>query len=612
MDRVTATPREVDELASPLEPTALSAAWRYRWLVLFVVIVFAAAGVLLALARPPEFIATASLVVQDPRLAGFTEEIRQDPERYVANQVAILTSAAVAQRAAELATEQLPTAGLTARDFLDNTEIGAQQESDLIVIRFFAADNPTTAQVGANALALAYQDVRRQEALSSAAAALERVDLSLERIDEELPQLAGRIEDVRGASETRQQLDQQFEEAMARLVELQAQRQELSPAEEGELAAIRAALSDLEQQFQTLETVTGLEEQRNPDLRALLEEQSSAIERRAELRARRDQIVVDAELVGGGVALFSPAQSSTASRGAALRTAAVAVVFGLLAGLALAYFLALRRRVFADRVEPELLLGAPLLAEIPNFREEGVASPVPVRVAPASASAEAFRFAAASLEIRMNRAKAKILVLVSGVLGEGKSTVLANTAMAAARQGSRVLAVDADFGNQNLTELLLGTTVADVGLTEAVADQVPLGRALQRVPVTEGASLSLLSRGRQPVVAPEFFRSEATARLFEMLRDEFDLVLVDTPPLLQVAYASTLVGYAEAVAVVVEHGSPVSHLEEVIDRLWFIGTPVAGYIYNRAPLRPRMTRTEGSLADVLGVGVRPERQQVRR
>ena len=50
------------------------------------------------------------------------------------------------------------------------------------------------------------------------------------------------------------------------------------------------------------------------------------------------------------------------------------------------------------------------------------------------------------------------------------------------------------------------------------------------------------------------------------------------------------------------HGGAVSELEEVVDRLAFIGTRPIGYIYNRAPLRSDQTEIEGSLKDILGGG----------
>ncbi len=65
--------------------------------------------------------------------------------------------------------------------------------------------------------------------------------------------------------------------------------------------------------------------------------------------------------------------------------------------------------------------------------------------------------------------------------------------------------------------------------------------------------LSLLSRGRQPVVAADLLRSPKVKQLFDTVRDEFDLVLVDAPPLLQVAYASTLAAYVDGALVIVGH-----------------------------------------------------------
>ena len=98
------------------------------------------------------------------------------------------------------------------------------------------------------------------------------------------------------------------------------------------------------------------------------------------------------------------------------------------------------------------------------------------------------------------------------------------------------------------------------------------------------------------------FRSAATRVFFEGIRDEFDLVFIDTPPLLHVAYTSIISRYADGALIVVNHGGAVSELEEVADRLEFIGTKPIGYVYNRSPLRSDQTEIEGSLKDILGAG----------
>ena len=239
---------------------------------------------------------------------------------------------------------------------------------------------------------------------------------------------------------------------------------------------------------------------------------------------------------------------------------------------------------------------------MPDFTLEGIKSSLPVTQAPTSASAEAFRFAAAAVDIRASAAGAKSLMMVSATLASGKTTAAANTAIAAAREGLRVLVIDADFGNQELTSLFLGEEQPDAGITEVVAGIVPLDQAVRQIVVTDDRSLFLLWRGRQPVEAANFFRTEDTQRFFAEVKDQFDLVIIDGPPLLQVAYASTLVRYVDAVVAIVAHNSRVGEMEEFADRLHFIETPAIGYIYTKAPLRAEMTASEGSMKDILGLG----------
>ena len=319
-------------------------------------------------------------------------------------------------------------------------------------------------------------------------------------------------------------------------------------------------------------------------------------------------MLIATESNGIGLTIFSqalpPDEPSTVGTA---RVLAASLILGLGLAAALAYFLASRRRAFGSRLLPELVLNAPLLAEVPNFALEGIKSPLPVTSAPTSASAEAFRFAAAAVDIRAAAAGARSLMMVSATLGSGKTTTAANTAIAAAREGLNVLIIDADFGNQEVTRLLLGDLQPEFGITEVVAGTVRRSSTrCQEVVVTENRSLHVLWRGRQPVEASTFFRSDEAQQFFQDVRDQFDLVLIDGPPLLQVAYASTLVRYVDGVAVIVPHNSRVGELEEVADRLHFIETPAIGYIYTKAPLRAEMTASDGSMKDILGLGFESE------
>jgi Mrp family chromosome partitioning ATPase len=103
-------------------------------------------------------------------------------------------------------------------------------------------------------------------------------------------------------------------------------------------------------------------------------------------------------------------------------------------------------------------------------------------------------------------------------------------------------------------------------------------------------------------VAANVVLAPAARGVFSQLKQEHGLVFVDAPPLLQVAYSSALAGYVDGLVVIVAHGTPVKELEDLANRLKLIGTPILGYLYNRSPLRPEMTATEGSMMDILGVG----------
>ena len=598
---------------SPFEPSVLSAAWRYRWLVLGIIAVLTALAVAYAVNTPEQWVTTASLVVEDPQAGQvFDQGGLQRPERYVEDQVAVIESPLIAARAAEIVAASDSGFTPSTEDILDARTVGADPSSNLIVIAV-EGDDPIEAMAIANALATAYTEFRSASAVAGFEVALAELDRSIAAADAELETTQAAIVTWTDENPAVVSLEGQFEDIMARLVELQ----EPDPgATEEEVEAKRVELTQIFLQLQTLQLIRNLLGE-DPELSVLLDRQQEAFERRGQLAARRDQIDVDAQLASDGVVLYSEAQFVTASGSDVARTVAVAIVLGGLLGVGLAYFLALRYRRSVHRSDPELVLGVPLFAEVPDFSEErGNRTPLPVQDAPASASAEAFRFAAAAIDIQhgsvtvdrggLEHARDPVdvqpgsFVITSAARGDGKTVVTANTALAAARRGARVLVVDADFGDAGLTRLLIGPFPPDVGLTEVVEKGVPLAEATLRYTVTDGVTIDILARGREPVSAAEFFRSAGVGDILDFATSEYDLVLVDTPSLLEVAYTSSLVSLVDRVIVVVPHQSPVQLLEDEQDRLEFIGTPRSGYIYNKVPLRPEMKRGQGSITDLQG------------
>lgn len=588
-----------------MEQTPLGAAWRFRWLVLLSAILGGGLAFAYATATATtEYEATASLVVTDPRASTLfsADDAERNATRYVTDQVAILRSDSVAQKTSELIAESGTGLGL------DGTLVAATVEifttgANEILIQFSATDE-LTAVTAVNAVVDAYDEVRDESAARDSASAVEQLDRSIAAIDAEVATIEDQINVIRRSS-VQGELTQQYEQALARIVELQP----LLATETGnQLDEVRAELADIDQLLARVARVLGIEED-TPELSRLFDEQREAISRRSSLAELRDRLLVDTELLSGGISLSSPAQFAREIKTDVRTITILGALLGLLAGAGLAYLLALRRRKFEERAQPGWILQTSMLAEIPVFGDEGLRTELPVLEYPASASAEAFRFAATALDLPGQRgAEQQTLdtrqphtyLVTSPGPQEGKTVLTANLALAAARKGKSVLAIDADFGNQRLSDLLRGEHEEGPGITEVV--EAGLDLISGTFSLGPPGPLDLMSRGKQRTNAPDFFSLPATRAFIAKVGKLYDIVLIDGPPMLHVAYASILAQYVDRVIVVTQHGGSVTRLEDMAQRLDLVGTPLAGYVYNGAPLRYEMTLTDGSLKDVLGEG----------
>jgi Mrp family chromosome partitioning ATPase len=276
------------------------------------------------------------------------------------------------------------------------------------------------------------------------------------------------------------------------------------------------------------------------------------------------------------------------------RAGAIGLVIGILLGGALAFLLASRRRGIADRQDPAALYGVPLIGEIPAFEAERTWRPsgtathgaLPVIEDPQSAVAEAFRFAAGSVErVRASRGPRLSLVFVSPLAGSGKSPTVANMALAVAEGGTRVLAVDADG---DLTALLLPDAPVDQGFEQVLAGQRPLSDCIQTSPVKD--EVAVLGSAPAPWRVTGAARLQAVHDLLAEAKASYDLVLIDSPALLQVASATEVVEAADAAIIVSSPHELIEDHLEMVDRLKLLESDVIGYIYNRAPVRPHLER----------------------
>ena len=592
--------QEIDSRDQDL-PTLLAAAWRNRWVVALIVVLFGLIGMMIA-SRTDGWRAEASLVVRDPATSqifgagGVTQ-----PARYVESQLAILESTALANEVLDsLSLEN----GKSLNELLASRQIAGLGDTDLI--RIFVSDrNPDAAVAYANAYLDVYTANRENTAAASFDAALAQLDNSISEVDAELSEIEAEIV---AATRTSTDGNAEFAEDLEAAIQAYLDTPDPTPQQ---LAAVT-------NQLQALSLVNEMASQ-SAEIQLLLESRQETADRKAQLVSRRDQVEVDSALALSGVENTSPAVDA-APVSSSLQTLALAIMLGGVVGIAVAYGLDLRNETLSSRQEPEEIFGAPLLGEIPRFTARNADEKVPVFNEPTSPAAEAFRFASATLDARLARLEpdenSHVVAVTSAYVGDGKTIAAVNLSLAAASVGKKVLLVDADFGEPEVTRLILsdneGLIRTTRGMTNIVAEQAKTEDVVVPVELGTGIQLDLLTRGNRGISAPDFFRLQDTASLFHGLRSMYDLVLIDCPPLLQVSYSTSLVGLADAVIPVVPHRGKTTAQREMRERLGVLNGEVVGYIYNKAPLRPEMANRVGSMKNPLGTQETPSISDVSR
>jgi capsular exopolysaccharide synthesis family protein len=242
---------------------------------------------------------------------------------------------------------------------------------------------------------------------------------------------------------------------------------------------------------------------------------------------------------------------------------------GLILGALLGIGAALLRNAVDTRVrsgsEAEAVLDTPVLSRLPRPRgrnRKGDSAALVMRSAPGGPEAEGFRILRANLNFGLVAHAAKTVMVTSAVQGEGKSTTVANLAVATAMSGKRVAIVDLDLRRPTLARLF--EINSGVGITTTVVEGATLDEALVEVDLpglSEGAalprtrgSLHVLPSGSLPPDPAEFVGSNAVVEVVRELRERFDIVYIDAPPVLAVSDATIIASYADAAFICVRIG----------------------------------------------------------
>ena len=197
--------------------------------------------------------------------------------------------------------------------------------------------------------------------------------------------------------------------------------------------------------------------------------------------------------------------------------------------------------------------------------------------APSDMAMEALRSLRTSLHFARMETRNNLLMIAGPSPGVGKSFVCSNLAVTIAQAGQRVLLIDADMRRGSLHRLL-GVRAED-GLSELISGQIPLEDAIRRVAGTE--NLSFISRGRIPPNPSELLMHANFSSLLHQLGSRYDLVIIDTPPVLAVTDAAVIGQHAGTSLLVVRYGQNQSReIAMAKQRLEQNGVELKGAIVN--------------------------------
>jgi tyrosine-protein kinase Etk/Wzc len=272
-----------------------------------------------------------------------------------------------------------------------------------------------------------------------------------------------------------------------------------------------------------------------------------------------------------------------------------ATLLGLIVGTG---FVLLRRNMFKGIVDPEQIersFHLPVYGLVPLSAEQALIEkrqPQPggtrlrellAHSRPRDLTVESLRSLRTSLQFSMMDAKNRVIVLTGSVPGVGKSFLTANLGVLLAHSGKRVLLIDGDMRRGALERYLGGSQ--ENGFSELLSGQISLDEAIRTSNID---NLSFISCGRRPPNPSELLMSPRLGQYLEVLSQRFDMLLIDTPPVLAVTDAAIIGAHAGSTFLVLRSGIHTEgEIADTLKRLRTAGVAVEGGIFNAVPQRKR-------------------------
>lgn len=257
---------------------------------------------------------------------------------------------------------------------------------------------------------------------------------------------------------------------------------------------------------------------------------------------------------------------------------ALGAVGGLFIGMVIAFML----EFFDDRIKAketlEKLLGMPVLGMIPKARaKDEKQAALMAHIDPRSAIGEAFRSLRTSMLFATREGAPKVLHVTSSMPGEGKSSICINTATAFAQSGKRILLVDCDLRKPSIHQKLKMDNYE--GMSNFLTYQADAKQVIRH---TEIPNVDVITAGPLSPNPAELLLSDRMNELLKLVPGDYDMIILDSPPIMGLADALILSNWASATLLVATFAqSRKKPLQDAYQRLRHARSHVIGSILTK-------------------------------
>ena len=263
------------------------------------------------------------------------------------------------------------------------------------------------------------------------------------------------------------------------------------------------------------------------------------------LNVRLQQVIADSQLEQSPVRIISRAELPEGpSKPNKSLNYAVSVMAGLFVGIGVAFLIEYLDTSVKTMADAETLLGLPVLTVIPN---KGGPMPL-IQDAGRQPHAEGYRILRAKLDLKVQNGIGPSLTMLSGGPGEGKSTTIFNLAIVCAQAGHSVILVDCDLRRPTLHDLLAVSN--ERGLSNFLRGEGDAASFVQRTAIPK---LQVLTAGNMPMADIGVLAGDKIRVMLDDLKQRYDLVLIDAPPVLGISDGSIIAREVDYVILVIQH-----------------------------------------------------------